>query len=82
MSKILLTPAQRRALLWLPADGSWTKAPRSVSGALGSLVLYYGSLAEADFLPGRQKPHYAYRLTAEGMEERRALEDAVSAKQV
>jgi hypothetical protein len=70
MPKILLTPAQRRALLWLPADGSWAKAPRSVSGAVSSLVLYYPQLARAELIGSHHHAYYAHRLTEAGMAER------------
>ena len=78
MSKILLTPAQRRALLWLPADGSWTKAPRSMSPAVSSLVLYYPRLARAELIGLHHHAHYAYRLTAAGMAERAKQEELLN----
>ena len=41
-----LTDAQARALLWLPADGAWTRAPRPVCDGCDSLSRYHRALAE------------------------------------
>lgn len=36
---VRLTPAQRRALDWLPSDGSWRTKPGTLVSALSSLSL-------------------------------------------
>lgn len=47
MSATRFTPAQLRALDWLPADGSWrTHAPHTIASALDSLGLYHRELIE------------------------------------
>ena len=47
----IFTTAQRRALLWLPANGSWVTRPfpRKISGAVDSLCIYHRDLVETDY---------------------------------
>lgn len=40
MADVRLTDAQRKALEWLPADGSWRNKPGRLSAALNSLSIY------------------------------------------
>jgi hypothetical protein len=68
-----LTPAQRRALMWLPADGSTTLATPAMSGRIGSLTLFHPELVVVAMAPGNRRN--CYRLTEAGMEERRRMED-------
>jgi len=65
-----LTPAQERALLFLPADGSWTTKPLGrMAPAAASLALYHKDLVDYEFGDfGR------WRLTARGV--KAALERA------
>ena len=72
---IRFTPSQRRALLWLPSDGSATTAPRDISSALGSLMIYHPDLAECGLaVKGPQR--YGYWLTKAGIEEQKRQKDA------
>lgn len=64
------TPAQLRALAWLPSDGGWRSSPaRNVSAALGSLCLYFSSRVRREY--GAFGYHgeggYGYRLTPSGV---------------
>ena len=75
----LLTDAQKWAIRWLPADGSWTiKSPGSRSSALGSLTLFRKDIAEAEFgnFGARGGKCVRRRLTAEGMLVRAGLDVA------
>lgn len=75
----LLTDAQQRALLYLPADGAWSgRAPRAVSSALQSLWLYHLELVEFRQVSTRNGvyKHLEYRLTAAGQVKRAALDPA------
>jgi len=73
MTKIRFSAAQHRALLWLPADGSPSKAPHSVSGAVLSLLHEYPKLVK--FALPTTGRHYTYWLTAAGMDERKRQEE-------
>jgi hypothetical protein len=72
-----LTNPQRRALMWLPADGSWVVGvPRSVAADVDSLCLYYpdAALAEwGDFGPRGGRCRRA-RLLPRGVALRAALD--------
>ena len=65
-----LTPRQLAALLWLPADGSWTKRPRWISAAVDSLRYDHPRLVDTDFDPRGALS----RLTGAGREERKRRE--------
>ena len=65
------TAAQRRALLALPADGSWLPSTRNISPALDSLNLYHRELVDYMWtVTSRQ-----FRLTPAGIAARKALEE-------
>jgi hypothetical protein len=69
-----LTPAQKRAIEWLPADGSWKIKPDAkIAAALSSLCSYHRDLAEhglGDF--GKRGGRcWRYRLTVAGIVARR-----------
>ena len=71
-SNLHFTPAQLRALLWLPADGKWRHAGADISPAVLSLVFYHSDLASAEWgidlgLQPRSRKHY--RLTPAGIAE-------------
>ena len=55
-----MTLAQRKALEWLPADGSYKGRPRGLVRALASLSLGYPGCIRFDFLTE------SYRLTPLG----------------
>ena len=42
-----LTPAQQRALAWLPADGSWSANPTQFIPSLRSLSMHHPQLVQA-----------------------------------
>ena len=44
------TPAQRRALEWLPADGSWRHGAGRLTAALNSLSIYHRDLCEGEWV--------------------------------
>ncbi len=78
MTGAKLTEAQKRALLWLPADGAWTlkESTRDVSAALGSLTLYHRDLARSGWLKTpRGRRYLAFRLTPAGIAARQAGEE-------
>ncbi len=64
-----LTPAQRKALDWLPSDGSWRSKPGAVAQALASLSLYHRGIVEEQAGPFGQRGGYGwrYRLTPGGI---------------
>lgn len=67
-----LTPAQRRALEWLPADGNWDRPHREALRGLANLARWHPNLVEVRIatyvgVPGK---HKNYRLTADGVAER------------
>ncbi len=64
-----LTDAQARALMWLPIDGSWVQAPRSISGACASLNLYCRALADCRLGEFGRRGAWVtqYRLTEHGV---------------
>lgn len=70
------TAAHRRALEWLPEDGSWRTRPgREFSPAVNSLGLYHRDIAESEW--GRfnreakpnthSRPGFRWRLTPAGI---------------
>ena len=64
-----MTKAQKRALLWLPSDGTWIAATRDIAAAVGSLQLYHNKLVEAKTgweLKKSPRDRLYYRLTLEG----------------
>ena len=63
------TPAQKRALEWLPSDGSWRTHPGKIAQAIASLSSYYRSFVEAQVGPfGPRGGHtWRYRLTSAGV---------------
>ena len=73
-----LTPTHRRALLWLPADGSWAvRPPRSIAPAITSLGYYHGSLVEQEW--GKFGPlgggwYRRCRLTFAGIDARKEID--------
>jgi hypothetical protein len=70
-----LTPAQRKALLWLTPDARNYDAPRAVSAALQSLCLSHKDLATCSYeQTPRGRQIVAYRLTPLGAEIRASLE--------
>jgi hypothetical protein len=71
-----MTKPQRRALMWLPADGSWVVGvPRSVAAAVDSLCLFYRDAAQTKW--GRFGPRGGWcrraRLLPRGVAMRAAL---------
>jgi hypothetical protein len=65
-----LTLAQRRALDWLPRDGSWSGAPGRMSAAVSSLRLRHPALVDIEY---REHPsgwkHMVARATGTGRQE-------------
>ena len=72
------TDPQRRALKWLPSDGSWARKPgKTNASALYSLKLYHRDLIEieiGDFGP-RGGREFRYRLTTAGQAKQQELPD-------
>jgi DNA-binding PadR family transcriptional regulator len=71
-----LTPAQRLALEWLPADGAWRMSPGRLASALSSLSLQHRGVVEdaaGNFGP-RGGFKWRYRLTDLGQKLRARLE--------
>lgn len=66
-SDLRFTPAQLRALLWIPADGSWYAAPSDISAAMRSLHWFHPHLVQQDVDCGYPR---LYRLTPAGIAER------------
>ena len=67
---IKLTPAQERALEWLPSDGAWRSgAGRAFSGAVESFLTYHGAFCEREYgsFDGRVGWQWRYRLTPAGI---------------
>lgn len=63
------TDSQRRALDWLPSDGSWRTQPGRLSAALNSLALSHKGLVQyewGDFGP-RGGRMLRWRLTSVGV---------------
>lgn len=80
MSKRQFTDAQRRALHWLEPSDECRDAPRSVSAALGSLVLYHSELVATEWKKTpRGRRYLAYTLTPLGDRERAASLEASEA---
>lgn len=69
------TEPQRRALKWLPSNGSWTKILGEVAPAIDSLHLYHGTLVnvEAGSFGARGGYMRRARLTEVGMVAAREL---------
>lgn len=68
MSDRHLTEAHRKALNWLVPGSDCGDAPRAVSAALNSLVMYHPDLASSEWketLRGRR--YLAYKLTDLGL---------------
>ena len=71
-----ITKAQRKALEWLPADGSPRNKPGSMGPAVKSLELYHRNLAVSEGATGPRGGRYTvWRLTDEGQRARRYLID-------
>jgi len=68
-----MTPAQRRALDWLPRDRSWVPAPHSVANALLALVRDHPEHAETKL--DERAEHRLYRITRRGLAVRRRLQE-------
>lgn len=73
------TEPQRSALLWLPADGSWSGEPGRMIRALGRLTLRHRALVEFHDTIGPRGGLSAgynrrFRLTALGIEARKEIE--------
>lgn len=70
------TEPQRRALLWLPANGGWSGKPGKMAPALDSLFTY--CMTMVDMEQGRIGPRGGwgrrFRLTALGIEARKGIE--------
>ena len=69
MTALRFTTAQRNALDWLPADGSWRIKPGKLAAALNSLSLSHRGLVECewgDFGP-RGGRELRWRLTSHGV---------------
>jgi len=78
MSDRLFTEPQLRALMFLPADGSWlTKAGR-MSAACDSLQFYHRDLCESswEYFGARGGWAIAHRLTSAGIAERQRREQS------
>lgn len=63
------TPAQRRALDWLPADGSWRGDAKGLRAALESLGCYHRKLVQIEWRkegPNGETKRMA-RATADGV---------------
>jgi hypothetical protein len=75
-----LTAAQRKALLWLPADGSWTsgRVPREFSGGCSSLTISRrGAEGSWDMgVVGKVAARMRYRLDDLGRRVRAILQEA------
>lgn len=71
------TDPQRRAIMWLPADGSWTiESPGRIAPGINSLALFHKDLAQEEW--GEFGPRggrcFRYRLTDAGVTVRKMLE--------
>lgn len=65
-----LTPAQLRALEWLPCDGGWRTSPGRLASALSSLSLQHRGVVQEE--GGNHGPRggfkWRYRLTPLGQQ--------------
>ncbi len=70
-----LTPAQERALLWLPEDGSYSTkiVPNPDKPPFSELQL--ANLIHGERLNGNHVDRIVFRLTQAGIEARRAIKD-------
>jgi len=66
-----LTPAQQRAIDWIPKDGAWRIKPGRLSAALSSLWLNFPGCVERNW--GKHGPRggweSAWRLTPAGIKQ-------------
>jgi hypothetical protein len=65
-----MTPAQFKAIAWLPADGTWRVKPGRIVAALNSLSIIWPGCVERQWGPfGPQRGHnQRWRLTVAGVE--------------
>ena len=63
------TDAQKRALEWLPSDGSWRLNPGRLGAALSSLALQHSGLVKSEFgyFGPRGGRALRWRLTSDGV---------------
>lgn len=68
MMEPLLTPAQTRAFLSLPADGAWARAPRGMHLVCSSLAALYpdGVERHPGYFGARGGLTFLFRLTDKG----------------
>jgi DNA-binding PadR family transcriptional regulator len=73
-----VTKAQRKALEWLLADGSWKTDPGRIAQAISSLSMNYRGYVEEQAGPFGQRGGYKwrYRLTPAGQKFRAETLDA------
>lgn len=72
-----LTPAQRRALLWLPADGSWRQGlgrENQQNGVTFSRIILMGLAAQKVCWANNPRPPKTYGATPLGLAVRAELE--------
>lgn len=70
-----LTPAQERALLWLPEDGSYSTKFVPNPDRPPFYELQRANLIHGERLNGNHGGRIAFRLTQAGIEARRAIKD-------
>lgn len=68
-SDLRFTPAQLRALLWVPSDGAWKRAPRELASAVSSLYRFHPALVTAGWGCLTPSRRLEYRLTPAGIAE-------------
>jgi DNA-binding PadR family transcriptional regulator len=70
-----LTEAQRRAIEWIPADGSWKAKPGKLTAALSSLSMAWPGGVQCEWAKSgpRGGTEHRWRLTEKGVEIRSAL---------
>lgn len=75
MARPPITPSMRRALEWLPADGSWKIRPGPVAPALNSLALRRPGWINREWGKFGARGGHAerWRLTPEGVKEVAAM---------
>jgi hypothetical protein len=75
-----MSAAQRKALEWLPADGSWKSDPGAISQALQSFSLHYPHHVESEggCFGKRGGWKWRYRLTPIGQNLRRLTVEKAS----
>jgi hypothetical protein len=71
-----LTPAQKRALAWLPADGNWRMKPGRLWGSVNSLALFHHNLIQVEYgnFGPRKALCWRWRLTPAGIVARAEIE--------